>query len=111
MFRKTYQGYARLRTALRLPELSAIMQVRLDDKAFTASMLNLFSPLSLGRLRLPNRIVLAALPSGFAAPGGFASHDLANYYVERALGGAGMLVIEHTCALPPADRTAPHLGL
>src|SRR5690349_2298549 len=87
------------------------MRVRLDDKAFTASMLNLFSPLSLGRLRLPNRIVLAALPSGFAAPGGFASHDLANYYVERALGGAGMLVIEHTCALPPADRTAPHLGL
>jgi 2,4-dienoyl-CoA reductase-like NADH-dependent reductase (Old Yellow Enzyme family) len=74
-------------------------------------MLHLFSPLTLGRMRLPNRIALAAAPSGFAAPGGFAGTALAAYYAERASGGSGMLVIEHACALPPADRATPHLGL
>ncbi|HEX5691709.1 MAG TPA: hypothetical protein VFX76_16960 [Roseiflexaceae bacterium] len=74
-------------------------------------MLHLFSPLTLGRMRLPNRIARAALPSGFAAPGGFAGAALLAYYAEQAGGGVGMLVVEHTCVLPPADRTAPHLGL
>jgi NADPH2 dehydrogenase len=74
-------------------------------------MLNLLAPLTLGRVRLPNRIVLSALPSGFAAPDGFAGSALSEYYVERARGGAGMLVFEQTYALPPADHTTPHLGL
>jgi 2,4-dienoyl-CoA reductase-like NADH-dependent reductase (Old Yellow Enzyme family) len=82
----------------------------LDDEA-TASMLNLLSPLTLGRLRLPNRIALSALPSGFATPDGFVGGALSDYYVERARGGAGMLIFEHTYALPPSDSTAPHLGL
>jgi 2,4-dienoyl-CoA reductase-like NADH-dependent reductase (Old Yellow Enzyme family) len=74
-------------------------------------MLNLFSPLMLGRTRLPNRIVLAALPSGYAAPDGFVSHALAAYYVERARNGVGMLVLEQAYALPPAESPIPHLGL
>jgi 2,4-dienoyl-CoA reductase-like NADH-dependent reductase (Old Yellow Enzyme family) len=74
-------------------------------------MLNLFSPLTLGRIRLPNRIVLAALPSGHAVPGGFAGSDLVRYYLACARGGPGMLVIEPTYVLAPTDGTAPHLGL
>jgi 2,4-dienoyl-CoA reductase-like NADH-dependent reductase (Old Yellow Enzyme family) len=74
-------------------------------------MLTLFSPLTLGRIRLPNRIVLTAVPSGYAAPGGFADSALAAYYSARAQGGAGMLVFEHTYVLPPPDSTIPHLGL
>ncbi len=74
-------------------------------------MLNLFSSLTLGRIRLPNRIVLTAVPSGYAAPGGFADSALAAYYTTRAQGGAGMLVFEHTYVLPPPDSTIPHLGL
>src|SRR5262245_51760976 len=74
-------------------------------------MLNLFSPLTLGRLRLHNRIVLSALPSGFATPDGFVSSNLSEYYVERARGGAGMLIFEHMNVLPPSDSAAPHLGL
>ena len=64
-------------------------------------MLNLFSPLTLGRTRLSNRIVLAAVPSGYAAPGGFADEALAAYYSARAQGGVGMLVFEHTGPLTP----------
>jgi 2,4-dienoyl-CoA reductase-like NADH-dependent reductase (Old Yellow Enzyme family) len=74
-------------------------------------MLNLLSPLTLGRLRLPNRIVLSALPSGFATLNGFGGGALSEYYVERARGGAGLVVFEHTFALPPSDSTTPHLGL
>ena len=74
-------------------------------------MLNLLSPLTLGRLRLLNRIVLSALPSGFATPDGFVGGALAEYYVERARGGAGLLTFEHTSPLPPSDSTTPHLGL
>jgi 2,4-dienoyl-CoA reductase-like NADH-dependent reductase (Old Yellow Enzyme family) len=74
-------------------------------------MLNLLSPLTLGRLRLHNRIVLSALPSGLAAPDGFVTQNLADYYIERARGGAGMLMFEPTYALPPSNSTTPHLGL
>src|SRR5262245_44351958 len=79
--------------------------------ASTAAMLNLFSPLTFGHTRLSNRIVLTALPSGCTAPDGFVSGDLANYYLNLAQGGLGMLVIEHTYVLPPPDGTIPHLGL
>jgi 2,4-dienoyl-CoA reductase-like NADH-dependent reductase (Old Yellow Enzyme family) len=74
-------------------------------------MLNLFSPLILGRLRLRNRIVLSALPSGLATPSGFVADILAEYYVERARGGAGLLTFEHMDVLPPSDSTMPHVGL
>jgi NADPH2 dehydrogenase len=74
-------------------------------------MLNLFSPLTLGRIRLSNRIILHAAPSGYAASGGFADNALTTYYSNRAQGGAGMLVFEHTHVLPPSDPTIPHLGL
>jgi 2,4-dienoyl-CoA reductase-like NADH-dependent reductase (Old Yellow Enzyme family) len=74
-------------------------------------MLNLLSPLTLGRIRLPNRIVLSALPSGLATPDGFISSALTEYYVERARGGAGMLIFEHTYVMSPSDSPAPHLGL
>jgi 2,4-dienoyl-CoA reductase-like NADH-dependent reductase (Old Yellow Enzyme family) len=74
-------------------------------------MLNLFSPLTFCRTRLRNRIVLTALPSGYAAPHGFVNSDLADYYLARAQSGLGMLVIEQTHVLPPPDDTLPHLGL
>jgi 2,4-dienoyl-CoA reductase-like NADH-dependent reductase (Old Yellow Enzyme family) len=76
-----------------------------------ASMLNLFSPLMLGRTRLPNRIVLTALPSGYAVPDGFANSAFASYYLARAQGGIGTVVIEPTYVLPPPDDRTPHLGL
>ena len=86
------------------------MRVRYNSVS-TASMLNLFSPLIFGHTRLSNRIVLTALPSGCTVPDGFVSGDLANYYLKLAQGGLGMLVIEHTCVLPPPHGRIPHLGL
>lgn len=73
-------------------------------------MLTLFSPLAIGHLRLPNRLALNAATSGCAMPDGFVGAELSDYYVRRAQGGAGLLVIEPTCVLPPAAAT-PHVGL
>jgi 2,4-dienoyl-CoA reductase-like NADH-dependent reductase (Old Yellow Enzyme family) len=44
-------------------------------------------------------------------PSGFFGADLASYYVRRAQGGAGLLVIEPAFVLPPPDGTTPHVGL
>src|SRR4029453_10580492 len=74
-------------------------------------MLNLFSPLMLANIRLPNRLVYNAQPSGCATPDGFASAALAAYYLLRAQGGAGLLVLEPSYVLPPPDGSTPHLGL
>ena len=74
-------------------------------------MLNLFSPITLCHVRLPNRLVFNALPSGCTVPDGFVTKHLASYYLLRAKGGAGLLVIEPTHVLPPPDGATPHLGL
>ena len=52
-----------------------------------------------------------AQPSGCATPDGFASLDLATYYLVRAQGGAGLVMLEPTYVLPPRDHATPHLGL
>ena len=65
----------------------------------------------LGRVRLPNRLVYNAQPSGCATPDGFVGLDLATYYLARAQGGASLLVLEPTYVLPPRDSATPHLGL
>ena len=70
----------------------------------------LFSPLTVGRLRLRNRLVMEALPSGRATLEGFVDAPLQAFYLERARGGAGALVIETCLPCPPA-KPASHLGL
>jgi 2,4-dienoyl-CoA reductase-like NADH-dependent reductase (Old Yellow Enzyme family) len=55
--------------------------------------------------------VLNALPSGCAVPDGFVNEDLTNYYVLRAQGGVGLVIVEPTYVLPMPDGATPHLGL
>lgn len=68
--------------------------------------MQLFRPLTIGSVRLPNRIALTALPSGHAAVDGFVHPALITYYAERARGGAGLVVIEAAYPLPPQAHTA-----
>jgi 2,4-dienoyl-CoA reductase (NADPH2) len=52
---------------------------------------HLFAPLELGRLTLPNRILMGSMHTGLeSAPGGHAK--LAAFYAERAAGGTALLV-------------------
>lgn len=68
---------------------------------------HLFSPVKIGSVEIPNRIAL--LPMGVFSPrlmnpDGSYTKDGADYYIERAKGGTG-LIITGLVPLPP--RTAP----
>src|ERR1700712_126697 len=70
----------------------------------------LFRPLSLGSLRLDNRIVMAPMPRT-KSPHGVPGDDVAEYYARRARGGVGLIIpgattIEHAAANPSPDVPA-----
>ncbi len=75
-------------------------------------MAHLFSPLSIARTRLANRVVMAPLPGGYASQDGFIDDALIDYYLARASGGVGLILLEPLRVVPPdADTTLAHLGL
>ena len=55
----------------------------------------LFTPVTINRLSLPNRIVMAPMTRA-ASPGGVPGPDVAAYYRRRAEGGVGLIVTEGT---------------
>ncbi|WP_374442728.1 FAD-dependent oxidoreductase [Stella sp.] len=57
----------------------------------------LFSPVRLGRLTLPNRIVMAAMETNLADADGAVTDALVAHYRRRAAGGAAMVTVEYTC--------------
>ena len=71
--------------------MPASLAVARSQPAATAP---LFSPLSLGKLRLPNRIVMAPLTRARASEHGVPSELAAEYYAQRA--AAGLIVAEAT---------------
>ncbi len=56
----------------------------------------LFSPFSIGNLKLENRIVMPPMATTYATSEGFVSDRQIAYYVERARGGVGYINVEHT---------------
>jgi N-ethylmaleimide reductase len=64
------------------------------DRPKLAATTPLFSPFWLGRLRLPNRIVMAPLTRARADEHGVPSELAAEYYAQRA--GAGLIIAEAT---------------
>lgn len=62
---------------------------------------NTFSPLTLGALKLKNRIVMAPLTRQLADEDGTPTADMAAYYARRARGGLGMIITEGAY---PADE-------
>ena len=60
------------------------------------SLDSLFSPISIGSLRIQNRIVMPPMATNFATPEGYVTDQQIDYYVERARGGVGYITVEHT---------------
>ncbi|MBM3474183.1 MAG: FAD-binding protein [Armatimonadetes bacterium] len=56
----------------------------------------LFQPGRIGRLALPNRIVMAPMGTGYADEQGHVTDRLIAYHVARAQGGVGLSIVEHT---------------
>ncbi len=60
----------------------------------------LFSPIRIGKMELKNRMVMAAMGTGQANPGGTVSERTLKYYIRRAMGGVGMVIVETTTVDP-----------
>jgi 2,4-dienoyl-CoA reductase-like NADH-dependent reductase (Old Yellow Enzyme family)/thioredoxin reductase len=70
----------------------------------------LFSPFSIGTLKMQNRIVMPPMATNYASPEGFATDRQAAYYVERARGGVGYITVEHTGILQQG-KASPNMLL
>lgn len=66
----------------------------------------LFQPLVLGKVVLPNRIVMSPMTRSFS-PGGIPGENVAAYYERRAIGGAGLIVTEGVAIDHPAAVDDP----
>jgi 2,4-dienoyl-CoA reductase-like NADH-dependent reductase (Old Yellow Enzyme family) len=72
---------------------------------------HLFAPVEVGRMTLPNRIVMAPMERNYANPDGTVSERTLAHYEERARGGVGWIDVESTF-VDPAGRGRTHqLGL
>ena len=67
---------------------------------------NLFSPIKLGRMELNNRFVIPPMATNLANEDGTVSQGLIDYWVARAKGGWGLLILEFT-AIDPLGKVGP----
>lgn len=56
----------------------------------------LFTPININKLTLPNRIIMPAMVTGYAAINGEVTEQLINYHAERAAGGVALNIVEAT---------------
>ncbi|MBM4329616.1 MAG: FAD-dependent oxidoreductase [Deltaproteobacteria bacterium] len=71
-----------------------------------AQMDTIFSPFTIGSLRLKNRILMAAMGNNFSHPQGTVSDRAIAYYTERARGEAGLIITEAS----PVSLSGRHRG-
>ena len=69
-----------------------------------ATLQKLFEPIMIGKLELKNRIVMPAMCSKFGSEFGSVTDKLIDFYVERARGGVGLIIIENTCIDWPVGK-------
>lgn len=69
---------------------------------------SLFSPFTIGRTRLKNRIAMAPMTRGYS-PGGVPGEAVAAYYRRRAEGGTGLLLTEGTWIPHPGASNEPSI--
>lgn len=74
-------------------------------------MPGLFDPIVINGLELKNRIVMPPMETGKATSEGEATHELINHYVQRARGGLGLIIIEHSYVLPNGRFSHRQLGI
>lgn len=73
-----------------------------------SQMKRLFTPITINGMTLKNRIVMSPIYTGYATATGEVTDRLIRYYVERALGGTGLIVIEFT-TIDPLGSAFPNM--
>ncbi|KAJ7512316.1 hypothetical protein B0H11DRAFT_477862 [Mycena galericulata] len=64
----------------------------------------LFTPLTIGDITIKNRIGMSAMTRNRADPSRVPNHIMKKYYLQRALGGAGIIVSEATFICPQRSQ-------
>ena len=64
---------------------------------------SLFSPIKIGSMELPNRIMMAPMTVDYGLPDETPSDRQLAYYGERAAGGMGLIGLE-VCSVDPDHR-------
>jgi len=72
---------------------------------------HLFNPVTLGSLFLKNRLVMSQMTMNYATDEGFVTDKLIRYYLERARGGVGLILVEGTFFTPEGRGYKNQLGL
>lgn len=65
------------------------------------------SEMTIGRLRVANRVVMPAMGVNLAAAGGGVTDDIIAFYEARAAGGAGLIITEVTRVAGGAGASDP----
>ena len=72
---------------------------------------HLFQSFQIGSITLKNRLVMSPMTMNYATKEGFATEKLIRYYVERAKGGVGLIIVEGTFFTPEGKGYMNQLGL
>lgn len=67
----------------------------------------LFSPIRIGNMEVPNRFVVPPMGTNLANPDGTVGQQFIDYWVARAKGGWGLLIVEIT-AIDPLGKAIPY---
>jgi 2,4-dienoyl-CoA reductase-like NADH-dependent reductase (Old Yellow Enzyme family) len=78
-----------------------------NSHAVHPSVQPLFTPFTLGKLMLRNRIVMAPMTRSFS-PNGIPGPDVAQYYRRRAENGVGLIITEGTVINHPSSANNPN---
>ena len=70
----------------------------------------LFRPGRINHLEIKNRIVMAAVGSSLADDEGYVTDRAIDYYVERAKGGVGLIIVKLTSVMKNARGSKNHLA-
>lgn len=71
----------------------------------------LFQPFQIGNIRLKNRLVMSPMTMNYATTEGIATEKLIHYYLERARGGVGLIIVEGTFFKAEGKGYRNQLGL
>ena len=72
---------------------------------------HLFRPISVRGLTLKNRIVMPPMGTRYPTYGGAVTSKLIDYYVERAKGGVGLIIVQFTVVTPEGVSSLYPLGI
>jgi 2,4-dienoyl-CoA reductase (NADPH2) len=97
----TFQGFGRIRRVAGL--------ITQADADVAPRQTTLFSPITVGGMRLRNRIVMPPMGTGLPAKDGHVTPDTVAYYRRRAQGGVGLLCVEASLIAADVHGVGPEI--